>query len=78
MAYLPVSAVWKEILTIPTDKKIEMECYGAETIVKFCSQKVLILIIVVIYPEGGASRAKCFVGVTGNDTNSKHDGWGYT
>ena len=46
VAYLPVSALWKEISTIPTDKKLNQlkysDNYGAETFVKFCSQKVLI------------------------------------
>ena len=44
-------------LTIPRDKKlnsIKIECYGVETVVKFCSQKVLVSKIIVI-PEGGAS-----------------------
>ena len=45
---------------------------------QFCSQSPHIKIIVVIYPEEGASRAKRFVGVTGNDVKSNHEGWGYT
>ena len=41
VAYLPVPAFWKEISTILMDKKKlnETECYGVETIVKFCSKK---------------------------------------
>ena len=43
VAYLPVPALWKTILTIPTDKKVgpvEIECIGAKTEIIHTQQKI--------------------------------------
>ena len=53
----------------------KIECYGVETIVKFCLQKVPILSLLYWYTlKEGLGTAKWFVGVVGNDVKSKHKG----
>ena len=66
VAHLPVPALWKEISTIPTAKlePDEKKRVGTETIVKFCSQKVLISNLLYWYtPREGLGTAKLYVGV---------------
>ena len=55
----------------------EIECNGAETIMKFaCTNSVFhtFFNFVLIYPEGGLDTAKLFMGVTRNDTRGNIKG----
>ena len=68
IAYLPVPALWKEILSITADKKLRQMSNGVETIEKFCSRKFHISSLLHIYtPREGLDAAKLFMGVAGND-----------
>ena len=66
VAHLPVPALWKKI-HYPHVEKVEpdeVERIGAETIVKCCSQKVLISSLLYWYtPREELGKAKLFVGV---------------
>ena len=63
VTYLPLPVFLKEIATVPTDKKLnqyEMEHYGVEKIVKFCSQKLFIQVYCIYIPQGsGLVQLSC-------------------
>ena len=69
MAYLPVSVIYKEISTIPTDKKLHNE------IALWCRNTCEILLAktphikVIIFTS--LDLVQLFVGVTGHDIKSK-------
>ena len=75
MTYLPLPVFLKEIATVPTDKKLnqyEMEHYGVEKIVKFCSQKLSLLYLYI--PREWLGTAKLFMGVARNDVTVNNKG----
>jgi len=58
MAYLPVPAIWKVMLTIPMDKKLRQ--FSAKAIVNFARKKSSYYTL--IYPRGGAWYRSAEVG----------------